>query len=57
MEHLAFGEKIVIGMVGLPARGKVIFSPNLNLFYFRLTSPKKLPVTSNGPVSIAGYST
>jgi len=23
MEHLAFGEKIVVGMVGLPARGKV----------------------------------
>jgi len=24
MQHLAKGEKIVIGMVGLPARGKVL---------------------------------
>lgn len=31
MEHLAKGEKIVIGMVGLPARGKVN-SSNLTSF-------------------------
>ncbi len=33
MEFLAQGEKIVIGMVGLPARGKV--SP---MFFFKLTA-------------------
>ena len=29
MDHLARGEKIIIGMVGLPARGKVKHHNNL----------------------------
>ena len=58
METLARDGKIVIGMVGLPARGKVpplSFNPTSHLF--RPIFPEKLHDISIGSVSNVVFST